>query len=83
MEDAADAEFFGGSCDRVIHLTHAHELKHLHPVAQVMEHQHALFSLLTTYASAWGLHDNLHDNGGLTSRSHADEHKENHTHCHL
>ena len=29
MEDTADADFLCGSCDRVIHLAHAHELQHL------------------------------------------------------
>ena len=46
MEDAADAELFGGSCDGVIHLAHAHELKHLHPVAQVMEHEDEVIVVL-------------------------------------
>ena len=46
MEDAANAEFFGGSCDGVIDLAHAHELEHLHPVAQVMEHEDEVIVVL-------------------------------------
>ena len=50
MEDTADADFLGGSCDRVIHLTHAHELKRLHPVAQIVEHEHEVVVMLESLA---------------------------------
>ncbi len=46
MEDAADAEFFGGSCDRVVDFAHTHELEHLHPIAQVMEHEDKVIVVL-------------------------------------
>jgi hypothetical protein len=83
MEDAADAEFLGGSCDGVVHLAHVHELQRLHPVAQIVEHQHAFLSSSTLYLTSEALHDNLHDNDGLTSRAHMYERKENSTHRHL
>jgi len=50
MEDAADAEFFGGSCDGVIDLAHSHELEHLHPVAQVMKHEDEVVVMLESLA---------------------------------
>ena len=50
MEDTADADFFGCSCDRVIHFTHAHELERLHPVAQIVEHEDEVIVSLESLA---------------------------------
>lgn len=55
-------------------------LEHL---AVFMEHQHAFLSSSTLYLTSEALHDNLHDNDGLTSRAHMYERKENSTHRHL
>jgi len=50
MEDAADADFLCGSCDRVIHFPHAHQLERLHPIAQVVEHEDEVVVMLERLA---------------------------------
>ena len=46
MEHAANADFLGGSGDAVIDLAHTHELERLHPVAQVVKHEHEVVVVL-------------------------------------
>ena len=46
MEHAANADFLGGSGDAVIDLTHTHELERLHPVAQIVKHEHEVVVML-------------------------------------
>ena len=46
MEHAANADFLGGSGDAVIDLAHTHELERLHPVAQIVKHEHEVVVML-------------------------------------
>lgn len=39
MDDTAEADFFGSAGDGVVNLSDPHQLKCLHPVAQVVEHE--------------------------------------------
>jgi len=50
MEDAAEADFLGGSGDREIHFTRTHELEHQHPVAQIVEHEDQIVVVLERLA---------------------------------
>ena len=50
MDDAAEADFVGSAVDRVVNLTHAHQLEHLHPVPQVVEHEHEVVVVLECLA---------------------------------
>lgn len=50
MDDAAEADFVSSAVDRVVNLAHPHELEHLHPIAQVMEHEHEVIVVLERLA---------------------------------
>ena len=50
MEYTAEADFFGSAGDRVVNLTHPHELKDLHPVPQVVEHEDEVIMVLERLA---------------------------------
>ena len=50
MDDAAEADFVGSAVDRVVNLTHPHQLEHLHPVPQVVEHEHEVVVVLECLA---------------------------------
>ena len=50
MEHAANADFLGGSGDAVIDLAHTHQLQCLHPVAQIVKHEHEVVVVLESLA---------------------------------
>jgi hypothetical protein len=50
MDDAAEADFVSSAVDRVVNLAHPHELENLHPIPQVMEHEHEVIVVLERLA---------------------------------
>ena len=50
MEHAAEADLLRSARDRVVNFPHSHELEHLHPVPQIVEHEDKVVVVLERLA---------------------------------